>query len=716
VDKRQTILVVDDVPDDIAVLEEILKRDYQVKAVTNGEDALVIARGSNPPDLILLDIVMPGMDGFEVCRALKQDIDGAPIPVIFLTAKVMPEDEKAGFELGAVDYIRKPVDPDIVRTRVKAHLEQKDKILRLSEMKYRRLFETAQDGIMIVDVATGAILDFNPSLAALMGASQESFLGKRLGDLEFLQTILSQREGMPEPMRSKFVRYRDLPLNTLDGRKIYIEFISKTYQVDHREILQVNIRDITDLVAAERERDRLEARLSHYLSTSPTVTYSIAIREGSAVWEWVSENVREVLGYTSEEALKPNWWFNNVNTFDRVRAIGIIVELAKSGIASREYRFAKKDDAIVWLHDEMRQVSGEDRGLEIVGTLTDISARKKAEEEIHLKSSALEATANAVVITDREGRIKWANVAFSALTGFSTEEAVGLNPGELIKSGKQDYIFYRDMWDTILSGKVWNGKLVNRRKNGELYNEEMTITPVLDDSLSISHFVAVKHDITKDEVSRRKLEDALREKEVLLREIHHRVNNNMQVIISLLNITTHDIDDLAVHLKLDSVIQRIHSIASIHEQFYQSDDMARIDFIEYTRRLVNKLRSEFRGVTTQISMACDSDKIFMSLEEAIPAGLIVDEFLTNALKHAFPEIREDSAITLAQSLSAEGELVIEVRDNGVGIRGDFDPQETSTMGMILIDTLATQVGARVTYEQNYGTIATLRLPLSARNG
>src|SRR5512137_2091085 len=107
---RKTVLVVDDVPDDIAILEEILKEDYNVKAVTSGEAALQLARGESPPDLILLDVIMPVMDGFEACRLLKQDARGATIPVVFLTAKVEANDEKLGFELGAVDYVRKPIE------------------------------------------------------------------------------------------------------------------------------------------------------------------------------------------------------------------------------------------------------------------------------------------------------------------------------------------------------------------------------------------------------------------------------------------------------------------------------------------------------------------------------------------------------------------------------------------------------------------------------
>lgn len=144
--------------------------------------------------------------------------------------------------------------------------------------------------------------------------------------------------------------------------------------------------------------------------------------------------------------------------------------------------------------------------------------------------------------------------------------------------------------------------------------------------------------------------------------------------------------------------------------------MARIDFIEYMRQLVNSLRPEYRTVARRLNMACASEKVFISLEEAIPAGLIVDEFLTNALKHASPEPREDSPIKLTQSLSAEGELVIEVRDNGVGIQEGFAPREMGVMDMILIETLAEQAGARVAFKQDHGMVATLRLPLSATGG
>ncbi len=122
---RATVLVVDDTPDNLSLMSNLLKDDYKVKVANSGEKALKIAASEQPPDLILLDIMMPGMDGYEVCRQLKRDPKTMNIPIIFLTAKAEMEDEKKGLELGAVDYITKPISPPIVMARVRNHLALK---------------------------------------------------------------------------------------------------------------------------------------------------------------------------------------------------------------------------------------------------------------------------------------------------------------------------------------------------------------------------------------------------------------------------------------------------------------------------------------------------------------------------------------------------------------------------------------------------------------
>ena len=123
--RKQTVLVVDDTPENITLMSSLLKGLYRTKVAINGEKALQIAFSDDPPDLILLDIMMPVMDGYEVCRSLKGDRRTVDIPVIFLTAKSQVEDEEKGFELGAVDYIAKPISPPVVLARVKTHLQMK---------------------------------------------------------------------------------------------------------------------------------------------------------------------------------------------------------------------------------------------------------------------------------------------------------------------------------------------------------------------------------------------------------------------------------------------------------------------------------------------------------------------------------------------------------------------------------------------------------------
>ena len=119
---KETVLVVDDTPDNLSLMSALLKERYKVKVANNGEKALNIMLGENPPDLVLLDVMMPGIDGYEVCRQLKVDLRTRNIPVIFLTAKAEVEDERRGLELGAVDYITKPISPPILMERVKNHL------------------------------------------------------------------------------------------------------------------------------------------------------------------------------------------------------------------------------------------------------------------------------------------------------------------------------------------------------------------------------------------------------------------------------------------------------------------------------------------------------------------------------------------------------------------------------------------------------------------
>lgn len=149
-DNRQTVLIVDDIPENIDILIEPLKDLYTIRAARNGVDALAIAGSDAPPDLILLDVMMPEMDGYEVCRTLKANVRTRRIPVVFVTALNEIEDEKTGFEVGGVDYITKPIKPEIVRARVRTHLALYDINRTLEEKVQERTLELNETRLEII--------------------------------------------------------------------------------------------------------------------------------------------------------------------------------------------------------------------------------------------------------------------------------------------------------------------------------------------------------------------------------------------------------------------------------------------------------------------------------------------------------------------------------------------------------------------------------------
>ena len=164
---KPTILVVDDTPDNIDVLSGVLRPDYKVKAAPNGERALRIAGADPRPDMILLDIMMPGMDGYEVCARLKADPLTAPIPVIFITAKAEVSDERRGLELGAVDYITKPISPPIVQARVHTQLALYDQNREL-ERKVRQRTEELTDTRLEIIRRLGRAAEFRGAAVVVL--------------------------------------------------------------------------------------------------------------------------------------------------------------------------------------------------------------------------------------------------------------------------------------------------------------------------------------------------------------------------------------------------------------------------------------------------------------------------------------------------------------------------------------------------------------------
>ncbi len=257
-----------------------------------------------------------------------------------------------------------------------------------------------------------------------------------------------------------------------------------------------------------------EERLRYALDVSMSGTWEWDLTTNEGVW---SDEIWKL--YRLEpETIAPSFetWMSIIIPEDRPGTEQAARDAVAAGTElSVEWRMRDADDGLRWLMSRGRPVFDDGGKLvRYVGTVIDITRRKRAEEELRVRNAAVSAAANGIVITDNRGVIQWANPAFTKLTGYSAEEARGKTPGELVSSGVQDAEFYRRMWGTILGGEVWQGEIVNRRKDGGLYTEEMMITPVRNAGGAIVNFIAIKHDISE----RKRAEEILRENQTRLSE------------------------------------------------------------------------------------------------------------------------------------------------------------------------------------------------------
>ena len=264
------------------------------------------------------------------------------------------------------------------------------------------------------------------------------------------------------------------------------------------------------LVRSERRYKRLVAAVTDYI-------YTVTIREGAVLKTSHGPGCLTVTGYSDEEYLaNPFLWYQMIYEEDRAAITSLTDDIrAGKDIPSLEHRIRHKDGSIRWVintivprYSEQGELIGYD------GLISDITQRKRAEESLRLQSAALEAAANAIVITDPQGVVIWVNQAFTGMTGYTLEEAVHRDLS-FLSSELHDPHFYRELRETINAGEVWHGEMINRRKDGTLYPEEQTITPVIDERDGIKHFICIKQDITE----RKKAEQALLQNASMVKEM-----------------------------------------------------------------------------------------------------------------------------------------------------------------------------------------------------
>jgi two-component sensor histidine kinase len=202
------------------------------------------------------------------------------------------------------------------------------------------------------------------------------------------------------------------------------------------------------------------------------------------------------------------------------------------------------------------------------------------------------------------------------------------------------------------------------------------------------------------------LKTSLGEKDVLLKEIHHRVKNNMQVISSLVDLQADEVGDAALRGIFQDVVNRVRSMAMVHEKLYQSGDLARVEFADYTETLLGYLWRALKGAASGIQLDLDLAPVFLPVNLAVPCGLVLNELFSNALKHAFNG-RESGRVTVSLQEDADGKVQLEVRDDGIGLPPGLDSQKAGSLGLRLVQMLARQLKATVAVKSDSGTVFTI---------
>jgi PAS domain S-box-containing protein len=368
--------------------------------------------------------------------------------------------------------------------------KQTEEALRQSQERYRTLAESSPDAIFILD-RESVFQYVNPVARQWLGKPDAELLGRSTAGFsppeiarqrqKAVQRVFETGEPMcmeqGQPFRGtvKWIEIRLVPLRNPRGKIQSVMGIA---------------RDLTEQKRIEdalKEREELSQKI---ISTAMEGFWMLDLK-GNLVD--VNEAYCRMSGYSRPELLSKHISDLEVNEASRELVGQHVQRIVQTGGDRFETRHRGKDGRIIEV--EVVATFLKLREHYVFAFMRDITERKQAEAHLRLQSAALESAANAIVITDSAGNALWLNPAFTRLTGYTAQEVVGRNM-RFLKSGQQDQAFYAKLWETILGGQVWQAEMINRRKDGSLYTEQNIITPVRDERGEITHFVAIKQDIT----------------------------------------------------------------------------------------------------------------------------------------------------------------------------------------------------------------------------
>lgn len=340
----------------------------------------------------------------------------------------------------------------------------------------------------------------------------------------------------------------------------------------------------------------------------------------------------------------------------------------------------------------------------LIGVIIDITDRRRMEEDLRqakeFLSSILAHAPMPFFVNQRDGRFLLVNPAWEALTGQNQEAALGHTLDELF-SPETAKLFNKTNQQIFQTGNpIEIEETVILR--GQKYHFQSVKFPLLNAQGEIDALGGITLDITTRKQAEEQVKASLREKEVLLKEIHHRVKNNMQIISSMLRLQSSRVKNREVQEVFQESQNRIRSMALVHEMLYRSPDLSRVHFSSYLKVLANSLYRSFRVDPKHITLRLDSEDFYLAANQALSCGLIITELLSNSFKYAFPAGHQGE-LSLTTRQTPDGEIKLVVHDNGVGFPPDLDYRTTESLGLRLVMLLVGQLQGSVEVDRMGGT-------------
>ncbi|MBN2283367.1 MAG: PAS domain S-box protein [Deltaproteobacteria bacterium] len=665
------------------------------------------ARGRNLDDLVTspdsaedarryTNLVIGG-DSMKPTEVIRHRKDGRPVHVIAAGSPIIIEGRLVGIVAFYTD----------ITGRIEA-----EEALRESEERFRSIVEHSHDGIFIVNDRYQFIY-VNDQFCRILGYACDEIRGRDFREYLtresrdiVIERYLKRRRGEDVPPRYEFTIVRK------DGqtRVIQISLSLVTGQgANTRTIGQ--ILDITEQREAENALRRSEEKYRTILASIEDCYFEVDL---AGRFIFLNDAVEKISGipagaliglsnldYTSPETAKKMYRIFN--------------EMYETGEPAKinDYEIIRPDGTTRFTEltaSLMRDEKGTPIGFR--GIARDVTDRKRAEEEIRRSEekyrTILESMQEGYFEVDLAGNITFCNDSACNIIGYPREEFIGMNNREYAtpETAKRIFDLFSEMYHTGNAIDITDYEIL--RKDGTPRILEMSSAVIRDLQGEPVGFRGVVRDMTDRKRAEEQIRRSLKEKDVMLQEIHHRVKNNLQIVSSMLSLQSNYISDPeSLRLFRDSE-NRVRSMALIHEKLYRSADLGHIEFGDYIESLTDRLYMIYNADPSRIGLIYDIEKgVFFGIETAIPCALIVNELVSNALKHAFPEDRKGQVVIDLHS-KGEGAFALTVKDDGVGMPPHVTFNAIETLGMQLVSDLVYQLGGSVEIDRTGGTTVVVR--------